>query len=241
MLWKERCWVQKLWGLEAHGETVTAVDPSLKQRRGKAGRGYSKFSSLSVVQALNSTSLWLSQLRISLQCKRHGRPRFNPWVRKIPWSRKMATQSSILAWKTPWTEKPGGLWSMGSQRVGHDWRDLALSLNQRSVPQRRLGVMFSAPRWHQTEKCKEGEWIWRQLNMEIKPGNPLGKSTLSIHCKDWRWSANILTTWCKEPTHWKRPWCWERLRVGGEGSNRGWDGWIASSTPWAWVWANSRR
>ena len=34
-------------------------------------------------------------------------------------------------------------------------------------------------------------------------------------------------------THWKRPWCWERLRVGGEVGNRGWDGWIASSTQWA--------
>ena len=33
----------------------------------------------------------------------------------------MATHSSILAWKIPWTEKPGGLQSMGSQRVGHDW------------------------------------------------------------------------------------------------------------------------
>ena len=42
----------------------------------------------------------------------------------------MATHSSILAWKIPWTEEPGGLWSMGSQRVGHDWSDLA----QHSLP-----------------------------------------------------------------------------------------------------------
>ena len=34
----------------------------------------------------------------------------------------------------------------------------------------------------------------------------------------------MLATWCKEPTHWKRPWCYERLRVGGEGEDRGWDG-----------------
>ena len=39
----------------------------------------------------------------------------------------MATHSSILAWRIPWTEKPGGLQSMGSQRVGHDWSDLAHS------------------------------------------------------------------------------------------------------------------
>ena len=37
------------------------------------------------------------------------------------------------------------------------------------------------------------------------------------------------------------PWCWERLRAGGEGGNRGWDGWMASPTQWAWVWANSGR
>ena len=39
----------------------------------------------------------------------------------------MAAHSSILAWKTPWTEEPGGLQSMGSQRVRHDCSDLALS------------------------------------------------------------------------------------------------------------------
>ena len=37
----------------------------------------------------------------------------------------MATHSSTLAWKLPWTEEPGGLPCMGSHRVGHDWSDLA--------------------------------------------------------------------------------------------------------------------
>ena len=41
---------------------------------------------------------------------------------------------------------------------------------------------------------------------------------------------NFLANWYKEPTHWKRPWCWERLRVGGEGADRRWDGWMVSST-----------
>ena len=44
-----------------------------------------------------------------------------------------------------------------------------------------------------------------------------------------------------ELTHWKRPWCWERLMTGGEGEGRGWDGWMASPTQWTWVWASSRR
>ena len=47
--------------------------------------------------------------------------------------------------------------------------------------------------------------------------------------------------WCKQPTHWKRPWCWERLRAGGEGDDRGWGGWMASPTQWTWVWSNSGR
>ena len=43
-----------------------------------------------------------------------------------------------------------------------------------------------------------------------------------------------------ELTHWKRPWCWEGLGAGGEGDNRGRDGWMASPTQWTWVWVNSR-
>ena len=40
-------------------------------------------------------------------------------------------------------------------------------------------------------------------------------------------------------THLERPWCWERVKVGGEGDNRGWDGWMASLTQWTWDWVNS--
>ena len=55
------------------------------------------------------------------------------------------------------------------------------------------------------------------------------------------WRSNTLATWCKELTHWKRSWCWERLKAGGEGDDRGWDGWMASLTQWTWVWANTGR
>ena len=69
------------------------------------------------------------------------------------------------------------------------------------------------------------------------------KSILNTDWKDWcwSWSSNTLATWCEELTHWKRPWCLEKLRVGGEVDNRGWDGWMAPSTQWTWVWANSWR
>ena len=65
---------------------------------------------------------------------------------------------------------------------------------------------------------------------------------MNVHWKDWywSWSSNILATWCEEPAHWKRPWCWERLK-SGEGDDKGWEGWMASPTRWTRVWANFRR
>ena len=63
---------------------------------------------------------------------------------------------------------------------------------------------------------------------------------MNVHWKDWcwRWSSNTLAT-CKELTHWKRPWCLEILKAGGEGDDRGWDDWMASSMQRAWVWVGS--
>jgi len=52
-------------------------------------------------------------------------------------------------------------------------------------------------------------------------------------------TPNTLATWCEELTHLKRPWCWERLKVGGEGDNRGWGRWMALPPQWTWVWVNS--
>ena len=86
-------------------------------------------------------------------------------------------------------------------------------------------------------------WCWRRLLncKDIKPVHPKGNRSWSLEDWCWSWSSNTLATWCEEPTHWKRPWCWERLRAGGEGDDRGWDGWMASLTQWRWVWANSGR
>ena len=63
-------------------------------------------------------------------------------------------------------------------------------------------------------------WCWRRLESsldcrEIRPLNP----TLNIHWEGWcwSWSSNTLAAWGKEPTHWKRLWCWERLKAKGEG------------------------
>ena len=89
--------------------------------------------------------------------------------------------------------------------------------------------------------CGVGEESWESFGLQGDPTSPSSrKSVLNIHWKDWCWSSNNSATWCKERTHWKRPWFWLRLEAGGEGYNRGWDGWMASPTQWTWVWASSK-
>ena len=89
-------------------------------------------------------------------------------------------------------------------------------------------------------------WWWRRLLRALGlQGNQASQSyrilSLNIQWKNWcwRWVSNTLATWCKELTYWNWPWCWERLRAGGEGDDRGWDGWMASLTQRTWVWASS--
>ena len=75
---------------------------------------------------------------------------------------------------------------------------------------------------------------------EIQPVHPKGDQSCVLW-KDWCWSqkSSTLAARCEELIDLKRPWCWEKLRAGGEGDNRGWDGWMASLTRWTWVWVNS--
>ena len=79
-------------------------------------------------------------------------------------------------------------------------------------------------------------WTARKSNQsvlkEISPGCSLEGLVLRL-------SSNTLASWCEEMTHWKRPWCWERMRAGGEGDDGWWDGWMASLPQWTWVWVDS--
>ena len=76
---------------------------------------------------------------------------------------------------------------------------------------------------------------------EIQPVHPKGyQSWVFIGRTDAEAETPILLAiWCEEVTHWKRPWCWEGLVAGGEGDDRGWDGWMASPTWWTWAWVSS--
>ena len=75
-------------------------------------------------------------------------------------------------------------------------------------------------------------WTSRRSNQsvlkEISPEYSL--EGLMLKLKLW-----YLATWCEELRHWKIPWCWERLKAGDEGIDRGWDSWMASPTQWTWI------
>ena len=113
-----------------------------------------------------------------------------------------------------------------------------------------LVVMYGCESWTiKKAKCQKMEtfelWCWRRLLRvswtarrskpsilkEISPEYSLEELMLS-------WNSNTLAAWYEELTHWKIPWCWERLKTG-EGDNRGWDGWMALPTWCTWVWASS--
>ena len=88
--------------------------------------------------------------------------------------------------------------------------------------------------------CGIGEDTWQSLRQRgDQTSKSQRKSTLIIHWKDCCWSSFPLAT-CIKSTHWKSLWCWERLKAGGEGSDRGCDDWMASPTWWTWVWVSSR-
>ena len=182
----------------------------------------------------------------------------------------MATHSSILAWRIPWTEEPGG-YSPRDHRVG------ATDAHHQEIPSTweattiGANTLFTHRSWHTIgsmhpwlnlsfRNCRK--WLIvcifdlkdktphrpllhyfrnyfnlvytfaRRSNQsilkEISPGFT-GRTDVEAE------TPNPLVTWCEKLTHWKRPWCWERLKAGGEGDDRGWDGWMASSTQWTWV------
>ena len=92
------------------------------------------------------------------------------------------------------------------------------------------------------KNCGVGEDSWESLGLQGDQSSQTeSTSVLNNHWEDWCWSwnSNTLANLCEELTHLKRPWCWERLRAGREGDDRGWDGWMASLTRWMWVWVNS--
>ena len=91
-------------------------------------------------------------------------------------------------------------------------------------------------------KCGVREDSWESLRLQGDPTSPFWRrSALGFLWREWCWSWNssTLATSCEVLTHLKRPWCWERLKAGGEGDDKEWDGWMASPARWTRVWAGS--
>ena len=74
-------------------------------------------------------------------------------------------------------------------------------------------------------------WCWRRLLRAPWTARRSNQSILNEISSEYS---------LEELTHWKRPWCWERLKAEGKGDDRGWDSWMASPTRWTWVWVGSR-
>ena len=167
-------------------------------------------------------------VRIHLQCRRCG---FDTWVGKIPWRRKWKPTPGLVPGKFHGQRSlVGYIYSTwGRKELDTTWR----LNNSKSNCAISIGLLMLL-------NCVLEKT--QSLGLQGDPTSPSWRrSVLSVHWKDWCWSwnSNTLATWCEELIHWKRPWCWERLRAGGEGDDRGWDGWMASPTRWTWVWVNS--
>ena len=99
---------------------------------------------------------------------------------------------------------------------------------------------------HKESWVSKNWWFWTVVlektleslldSKENQPGHRKGNQSWTV---TGRTDAEAETTWCEELNRWKRPWFWERLKAG-EGDVREWDGCIASSTRWTWVWVGSR-
>ena len=158
-----------------------------------------------------------------------------------------------LAYCSSWVTKSQTWLSDWTTRTGMHSPDITLPTKVRLVKAMVFPVvMYGCESWTiKRLSTKElmlsnygaGEDSWESLGQQRdQTSQSQRKSVLNIHWKDrcWSWSSNTLATWCEELTHSKRRWCWERLNMGGEEDDRGWDDWMAPLTRWTWVWAVSR-
>ena len=113
-------------------------------------------------------------------------------------------------------------------------------------------VMYSCESWT-TKKAERWRidafkrWCWRRLLRVSWTARRLNQSILKEINTEYSLERLMLKLKLQcfgllneQRTHWIGPWCWERLKGGGEEYDRGWDSWMASPMQWTWIWANSR-
>ena len=162
-----------------------------------------------------------------VSCLQGGRPGFDPWVRKISWRKKWRPTPVFLPGKSHGWRSLVGLQSTGLQKVRHDWvtchhlsKGNELSCHEKILEELKY-ILLSERSWPEYPTLPD-----------------------SNHTASWKtqnYSDHTLATWCKEPAHLKRPWCWDKLRAWREEGDRGWDDWTASLPQQPRTSANSRR
>ena len=153
-------------------------------------------------------------------------------------------QNHCRWWLQPWNQKTLAPWKKSSdksrqhvEKQSHYFANKVHLIKAMVFPVAMYGYESCTIKLSAKElmllNCGVGEGSWESLGLQGDPTSPSQrKSVLNIHWKDWCWSWRFKTlpTWCKELTHWKRPWFWARLKAGGEGDDKGWNGCMASLT-----------
>ena len=157
------------------------------------------------------------------------------WIQTLggdPLEKEMAPHSSVLAWRIPWTEEPGGLQSMGSHRVGHDWagstghRAAVLAAALFTSSQKQLSVHQQMSGWRcgtytprntaqeNTMAPHSSTLAWKIPWME-EPGRLRSMGSLRVR-HDWVTSLSLFTF-----MHWRRKWQPTPVFLPGESQGRG--------------------
>ena len=119
---------------------------------------------------------------------------------------------------------------MGSQRVRHN-SSLSTATSQSLL--KLVSIESVMPSNHLALCCLLPLLSYSMLNLIAHHTETSIREVILSKPRDTKSEKNI---WL---VHLKRHWCWERLRAGGKGDDRGWDSWMASLTQWTWIWVNS--
>ena len=142
--------------------------------------------------------------------------------------------SRLWLFATPWTAG-----HQASLSITNSWSLLKLMSIESVMPSYHLILCYPLSSCPQSFQAS-GSFQMSQLFASGGQSIGVSASTSGIrHSFSKSLWSSLAASW-EELTHWKRLWCWEGLGAGGEGDDRGWDGWKTSLTRWTWVWVNSR-
>ena len=157
----------------------------------------------------------------------------------------MAIHSSILAWRIPWQRSLAG-YNLWGHRVGHDWASKHTAQDSKWKVLTLIHTLKMRPRHTEVKKWAKGHITQKSsrglISSRLSPVHPRGNQCWIVTGRTDA-EAETPVLWPPDVKNWLiwkfRPWCWESLKAGREGDDRGWDGWMASPTQWTWVWVNS--